>query len=460
MAGENLIIEVGSDMVRATVVKPGSTEIEARLGMAMVEVPAVDDTDLSAEAKAKDAAEYEEASDDSLTSTLKAIVSELRGLGYGDYSLVMASMPEDFVSMRILDLPVHDKKKAEEILPYELSDHIPWQASDVEFSAMMLGGDRTLAVSVLKSSLSSFIESFKGASIEPNWIGVSVLQKHRLLKGLLNGDGDASAIFVDEHSVTAVSGGNPYFFMRYGDETGLKLALAACEAELGEIKLIYATSFAKGTLESIGRESIESASVADDDSGAVSIAMEAQVGLKGSVNFRKGSFANRRVSGPVAKRLKVLIVLIIASAVMWGVFMGVKVRNLNLKGKALDKSLALSYAEVFPGKSPGIDALYRLEVKVKESSDRSVLSKTTVDVLDVLNKLGTFKSKGNVVEFHKVVIKNGKVTALCETSSITSVNEWKAALAEAGLFGDVAHSDIEKLSSGRVSFKLTFKVKG
>ncbi|MCK5237562.1 MAG: hypothetical protein KAR06_11360, partial [Deltaproteobacteria bacterium] len=297
--------------------------------------------DKSKEALADVRIEFDEGSE---SRALKNVLEELQEMGHSEFSFVMTTLPPRVVSLRNLDLPFEDKSKAEQILSFELADKLPWDINEMECACITPGGGRTIAAAVKKEELVNYLNVFKDAGVEPNWIGVALFSKELLLSNVEGGMLGLNA-FIDSNSIVASRDGNPVFFKNYNSDDELRFSIASLESRYGEIDRLFSSNGAKEKLSSFERTITSVDSFSYDGTEMASLKFQYEKGLKDTVNFRRGEFAFTERTKEETRSLKVGVVLLTLCLVLWLAFFAVKYTSIQSHSAAIDGSIANSYSE-------------------------------------------------------------------------------------------------------------------
>lgn len=437
MARLALIIEFGRTL-RAGVFKPGGTAVEF----------------------------FEAPLDDGAASAIDSLSRELRLKGFSGFSMILSSLPPQDVSMRLLDLPLADKKKLNAVLPFVTEDLFVGRTDDLALAGFPIGDGRSVAAAVGRAALRSHIATLKAAGLEPDWVGQSLFSKHLLLREGYDGPGVVA--LVDGESVV-VKEGELRFLKNVRDASMLGLALSALGEDGVEVKAFYATDKGAEMLSQLGIESTPAAgpeidgnirNIEDGKVGLFALASQWDKGLRDTVNFRRGEFAHTKESERAAKSLKAAGVLLAALCVAWGAYSYVRYRNLNFALTGLKGGIEASYRAMFPQETHATGAGFLLEAKIKELKDVKKIAIEGVDVLDAMMSLSeAAQGRPGKVRLYHLRVTPGRLVAQAETQSFELANAFKDALSKDPRLREVAVSDMKSTASGMVSFNLSASIK-
>lgn len=429
MASSLLIIEFCRDAVRAGVFKPGKTEpVES----------------------------FETPREGGLTAELKALTEEMRRRGLKGGLRTFVALDPALVSLRVVTLPFTDKDKLDEVIGFEAQDIFLKDVDALALASMPLGPGRAVAVAVEKTVLREHLAAFKEAGIYPEWIGLSMLSKDRVLKEALGAEG--SGAFLDDESLTVVKDGAPFLYKRISDVDDLRLAIAALEGEGADTVRFYAADRAVALLDALGVPYETAGKYSGGRAGVIAVAMHVGEGFKDGVNFRSGEFADTGRIEAAKRGLKTEIVLLAVLLVVWGGYAYLKNIYLDSSLKRLNSVIEGSYRELFPGETGATGATdfsYRLEAKLKALRDEKKIIGNGVDVPEVLRRISLAGGKEGAVRIYQASISQGKVIAGGETSSFDGANRFRDSMSRLKYFKEITLTDVKSSASGGVNFNIT-----
>ena len=254
---------------------------------------------------------------------LREALAKLESAGYADFQRVVLGLPASEVSMRVIDTPIVDKKKIEEILPVELSDALIGDTSELKFDSIRLADDRVLGVAVDKTLLSRYTDIMASSGMEPSRITVSLFSRDALLRGLLNGNGrgpgEVSALF-DGEAIVVIKDDRPLLYKEITGTTGaLALSIESLAEEGLAIDTFYATPEAGVQLEYSGIEPRPAGELKDGETGLMALAAEMAGESAAGLNFRSGNFVNRLESDAVRSGARLALLFFIVLVLSWSV---------------------------------------------------------------------------------------------------------------------------------------------
>ncbi len=426
-----LIIDIGIDVLRGCCLTPGSGD-----GRVCFEVPL---------------------KDDDFKAALSALTAEMEGAGWRSFSRVVLGIPADTLSMRVVELPITDRQKVEEILPFELEDRLVKGTGEFIFEAAPLSGGRTMALALEKSVLRQYLAALRDAGLEPYRVGCALLCKDRLLQKV--NTGKVPAAFLDNESIVISDGTEVVLYKKVAGPVDVQLALAEVESCGLEVKTFYCCGTAAEGLVPAGAE-VRGVSEWDERfTGVSALAMEAEEGQRGGVNFRKGEFADTVAFERARKGFKVTALLALLVAVLWGGFISLQSRRLSSEARQMKSEILSSYRRAFPAEKTVQEPLYQLEIKLKEQAGDIGLMGRGLDVLGNLRQLARAGGAAGVT-LYNISMSGKRVTAKGKARSFEKAELFKAELVKLKVFKTPALTDVKTSISGGVTFSIALDING
>lgn len=426
MARSLLVIEFCRDAVRAGVFKPGKTE-----PVEFLEAPRGEGT----------------------VAELKALMGEIGRRGFKGGLRTFVALDPALVSLRVVTLPFTDKDKLDEVIGFEAQDIFLKNVEELALASLPLGPGRAVAAAVEKTVLREHIAAFKSAGIDPEWIGLSMLSKDRVLREAIGGDG--SRAFLDGESLTVVKDGGPFLYKRISDVDDLRLSLAALEDEGVDIGHFYVVDRGATLMDALGVPYETFERFSGGRAGVMAVALHVGSGFKDGVNFRAGEFADTGRIEAAKRGFKTEIVLLAVLIAVWGGYAYLKNRYLDSSLRRLNSVIEGSYRELFPGETGATDFSYRLEAKLKALRDEKKIIGNGVDVAEVLRQVSLAGGKEGTVRIYQASVSQGKITASGETSSFDGANRFRDSMSRLKYFKEITLADVKSSASGGVNFNIT-----
>ena len=443
MAKEIFILDIGVDSVRAGIFSPKKTE------PIYINTHPILRKNISSERE-------------EIKSAISSLLAAANEKGFREFEKVLVAIPPDEISMRILSIPFKDRKKIQDILPFELSGLLPHDVKEMIVDAIPIGDGKVITASLEKARLKKYLEMLKEFGLDPYWLGSTIFSMGKLLNGANKG----TAAFVGNESFMVVSDGEPRFFKPLKEINELKIGLIYLESEGIHIDKVYSVDENIKDLKSLlPKIDIKNVSLPwncpPDGAGLYALSLHLQKKMEGTINFRKGEFAYTKESNAVKKNLKFtgVLVLIITVLMMGNVY-------LKYKGLARDfitarDALRGAYLELFPGETKVLDELYQLEAKANKLKGELEITSGGISVLEIMKELS--KAGGNNsnfrVKFNEVNIAEGRMTVRGETDSFEIANILKDRLIKENYFKDILLTDLKTKAGGGAAFSLSITLK-
>lgn len=426
MARGLLVIEFRWDAVRAGVFKAGKTEPVEFFETPRGEGPGAE---------------------------LKALMGEIRRKGFKGGMRTFVALDPALASLRVVALPFSDKDKLDEVIGFEAQDVFLKNVEDLALASLPLGSGRAVAVAVEKTVLREHLAAFNEAGIDPEWIGLSMLSKDRVLKEI--GGGQDPGAFLDAESLTVMKDGAPFLYKRITDADDLRLTLAALEEEGVDIGRCHAADSAAALLDTLGVPCETAGRFSGGRAGVIAAAMHLAEGFKDGVNFRSGEFADTGRIEAAKRGFKTEIILLAVLVAVWGGYAHLKNRHLDESLRRLNSAIEGSYRELFPGETGATDFSYRLEAKLKALRDEKKIIGAGVDVAGALRRISLAGGKEGPVRLHQARISGGKVTAAGEASSFDGANRFRDSMSRLEYFKEITLTDVKSAAAGGVDFSIS-----
>jgi type II secretory pathway component PulL len=409
-----------------------------------------------------------------LRDAVTVLLEEMESEGFKDFKRVLLGLPGHLASLRVLKLPFTDADKAEEVLAFELADTLVEDPDSLVFGALPLEGGRTLAVTIEKDVIESTLKTFEELGLTPDWLGLPLLYKDRLLRALHTKP--SVAAFVDARSITVLKNGSAAHYGYLSDSTDLKFSLAALEGEGIIVEDFYLTEmtadWVKGieSVDSLDAERVHITDYIDEFAGLNALTIFAgeasgTAGKKGTLNFRKGAYIDKRVYESTKRSFRVATILIVLVAFFWGINIYTRLQVPVQESARIESALFSAFSSLFPNDA-AVDPLYQMEVKLKELKKEKEFVGGGIDVLERLKSLsrvapGESSLKGrDEVRLYEVKMHKERVVARGETASFDHADRFKESLAATGEYKDISLTDVKSKVDGSVSFSIALTLQG
>ncbi len=386
---------------------------------------------------------------------LEELLAPWRAKSTGD-RIILSLQPTEF-SLREIDLPIAERKKAREIIPLELKGETALDGEEVVYEALPLQTPICAAIWSGIKRLEPLIGRLAEVGLDPEVVTSPMFTWHHLLQEGESGD----LAITDGEAVAIYRGGKPVYLrpLPRGGETPLATTLAALELSKG---ITVEQIFSIGT----GEVSAESAPLPITPSLAgcfpgdpsatrdLASAYSAAADLAGGdpVNFRRGplSYVRRRIE--LQRKLRLtwglaagLIILIFAEA-------GVRYYLLQRDLKSVESSIARIYRQAFPKRSKAVDEIAEMKAEIRRLGSAS--SQVT---LVSIKRLAEAKGE-DISEIYEVEVEGAGVSGKGIARSVQAVNDFKARCTP--LFGAFDVNELKSRPDGSTGFSFRGGVKG
>lgn len=443
MAREILILDIGVDSVRAGIFSPKKTE-----PLYLHTHPIIRRNTASGREEIK--------------SAISSLLTTANEKGFREFEKVLLAIPPDEISMRIISIPFKDRKKIQDILPFELSGLLPHDVKEMIVDAIPIGDGKVITAALEKVRLKKYLEMLKEFGLDPYWLGSTIFSMGKLLNGANKG----TAAFIGNEFFMVVSDGEPRFFKPLKEINELKFGLIYLESEGIHINKVYSVDENIKDLKSLLPQiDIKNVSLPwncpPDGAGLYALSLHLQKKMEGAINFRKWEFEYTKESNAVKKNLKFtgVLALIIGVLLMGNVYL--KYKGLVRDFITARNALRGAYLELFPGETKVLDELYQLEAKSNKLKGELEITSGGIGVLEIMKELS--KSGGNSgdirVKFNEVSIAEGRMTVKGETDSFESANILKDRLVKENYFKDILLTDLKTKAGGGTAFSLSITLK-
>ncbi len=396
-----------------------------------------------------------------ISTTLSSMLDYLKERGYRDFSRVFLSLPPRALSLRVVELPMDDPRKIEEVIPFEIGDLLLGDPSEMIISALQLHSSKVMAVAVEKEILRHYLEVFSSFGIDPSWVGTSLFSMRYLLQEDTHRAGNLGIVIGD--TFTVLFEGKPVFYKDFYGKDELILIEGYLKKEGIYPDRLVATEENAGILREVfDGIDIEVLSLPGDVSleyaGVTALARHIEHGLEGSVNLRKGEFGYTKEARALRRAVVTTGVLVGMIVLIGGVDFYLRYRELSEELSLYRKALTEEYMALFPKESRVPDALYQLRAKLMEmEKDLEILNRKK-GVLDIMNSLARMDNLD--VTFYELHAGERRVVAKGETDSFDSANRLRELLRGMDGIREVSLADVKAGTDGRTRFSVAMVLGG
>ena len=397
-----------------------------------------------------------------IKSAISSLLTTAREKGFKEFEKVLVAIPPDEISIRILSIPFEDRKKIQDILPFELSGILPQDVKEMIVDAIPIGNSKVIAAALEKIRLKKYLEILKEFGLDPYWLGSTIFSMGKLLNGVNNG----TAAIAGDGAFAVLSDGEPIFFKPLKGIDELKMGLIYLESEGIHIDKIYSVEEKikdlKSLLPKIDIKNVPlPGNCPPEGAGLYALSLHLQKNMEGAINFRRGEFEYTRESDVVKKSLKFtgMLVLIIAGLLFGNIYL--KYKTLSNELMAAKGALKEAYIELFTGETKVVDELYQLEAKVNKLKGDLEITSGGISVLEIMKELSKAGENNSnfSVKFNEANMAEGRITVRGETDSFESANILKERLIKGNYFKDILLTDLKTMAGGATAFSLSITLK-
>lgn len=396
-------------------------------------------------------------------SDLTEILRELVPMAGDDCRIVLA-LPFSRLFSREIDLPIRDRRKFREVLPFELKGETALETDELVFDGVPLGDGKVLAVWGKKRELAALIAAAAAGGAEPEIVTVPLLHWVHLLPE----EGRSVCIAVTDGTALAVyCDGEPLFFRALVEaDRGKEVTGTLAALEIGKgiaVERVYLHgAAARGGDSAITGISLTVAGglsvafggddgAARDGAGVWALAQAIFAGE--AADFRSGELAYTKGREKAQRQLRLPFLLAAVLALLLIVDAGIRYYLVKKDLASLDASIGAVYREAFPDRKKGVDEAAELRAEIRKLGGGAGGGV----VLTVLKKLA--EAKGDeIAGLFEADIDGDQVRIKGDARSAQAVTDFKARLG--GVLASVEVGEIKSRPDGGVTFSLRGSLKG
>lgn len=360
----------------------------------------------------------------------------------------LLSIHSSHLSMRILDIPITERKKLKEVVTLQADELFVQGTEGLSIDAVALKGGKAAVVAVSRDYLADQLRSLRDAGIEVAWAGPALLSKGLVLSKLEKGEGTAA--LVDDDSLTVISSGEPIFFKHLDSTDDLLLSVAALEADGVKIDRFYSagqTSLAQAAgieARPAGRDL--------DNTSLLAVALQSREGLKESMDFLKWH-ADPGQEALARKRAVLAWALLCVLVLSWGAYSYLRYQNIRAELSDIEASMERGFQTAFPGEKPK-DPGYALEVKLKEMARQREVISGRIDTLRAFLELSEAAS-GADVRVYEFEASGKRIDMKSEAPSYEEASSFRERASRGSYFKKVSITETRPGQNGRIRFTLS-----
>ena len=392
--------------------------------------------------------EYFSCSRPVFADAIKELVGELAGKGLKPVKTLL-SIHSSLLSLRLLDIPIQDRRKLQEIISLQAEDFFVRGTSSMVMDGAPLKGGKAAIVGVDKEELTAQLKALNDFGIGASWAGPALLSKDRVLRKLQKNE--AAAALIDDDSITVVRDGQACFFKHLDSADDLQLSLAALDADAIKVERFYSAGM-NGFADKADIEA-EKAPAGYEHPSLLAVALHFKEGLRGSVDFLE-RHGDPKAESSLNFRRKAAVVFFAALVLSWGVYVYLRHQNMTAEMKSATVAMEAGFKELFPGEAPK-NPEYALEVKLSELVREKQVLSGRVSPLDAMIELSKAAPVGGGLRVYETALAGGTVNLTSEAVSFDEAVAFRESLTRSGLFKNVTITDTKPAQNGRVRFGLS-----
>ncbi len=364
---------------------------------------------------------------------------------------IILSLPAALFSMREIELPLGERKKARDILPLELKGEIALESDDLIFEALPLEAGTYAALWCNATRLAPHIARLADAGLDPEIVTSPLFSWHHLLPA-----GDSTCALTDGEAAAIYRGRTPVYLRALpgGIDKNLDATLAAVELAKGiTVEQLFSLAGSGGDAVVSGSAPLPispalAACFPSDTAAARDLASAyaaaADLMTNDPVNFRRGPLTFVRRTLELRRKLRLTAALAIAALLLLFAESGVRYYLLQKDLTSVEASIRKIYGEAFPKRSKAVDEVAEMKAEIKRLGASS-----SQGVLAVLKKLSDAKGE-DLTELYEIDIDGSQVSGKGVARTLQGVNDFKARCAP--LFGGFEVSELKSRSDGATGF--------
>ena len=433
-----------------------------------------------------------------LSGALERLATEMDLTG----TICSVSLPPGSVSYRTIQLPFSDRKKIQQVLPYEIEPQLPYPVEDLVIDYYIMSPHRSdhsdlIAASVQKTSLETLLAVLTPLGIDPVTITSAGFTTALCLAEtdvqpadwiLADSDGiDLSLFFVEAGNLkltraTRLPASNKErpaadifrqihrSLLAYQDTASPDFAPEAVFTNLTDLlesnhqpadPMLAGLPLKKVDLaDRLSPREIETAghlSAPGLDDNALALGYLETSGFKG-LNFRRGPFEKKKQWREHRKHIIGSGALALLLLILFFTNILIDAYYLDKQAERLDRETTAVFKTALPDVKRIVDPLQQMRIKLAKTKQQLTFPLETgrrARIIDLLKTISTRIPNQTDVEMTRVVIGQDNILISGNTDTFNTVDDIKTRLEKAEAFQKVVISSANLEKSGnRVNFKL------
>ncbi len=382
---------------------------------------------------------------------------------------IIASIPGERFSQRLLHFPFSDRKRLEKALPFELEDSVPYALDDVVIDHLVVGetaqdgkgkGETpVLGIMLPKTVLRQRLDLLAAGGLDPQAIVPSLI-----------GLAAVSRMVPTEGAVLLVAGSD-LCLKNNGTVIALR-SFSASPATGGAAHTLKALETAHGVhvgkVLVLDRENpvgwedlgLDLEHVAPEFNGKkAEEPVSLGLALSGEINFRKDEFAYRPAGEGTRKKKRTLIIAGALAVMLAAANLGVKFTMVQSSYGKLDREIKGIYQQLFPQEAMPGDPVRFLRDKLANARKQFGVLGSGNSALDAMRAVTEGVPKEVRVSFSEFNLEGDRLKLQGDAPSFESVDKIKAELLKVPQFEEVTVLDMRMGVDNKVKFRLDIKIK-
>jgi len=402
----------------------------------------------------------------STEAELVAVLKERSGDWAG--AKIVASIPGERFSQRLLHFPFSDRKRLEKALPFELEDSVPYDLDDVVIDHLVVGdiakdgkakGETpVLGIMLPKKVLRQQLDVLAAGGLDPQAIVPSLIGLAAISRMVPT---EGTVLLIAANDLCLKNNGTVIALRSFSAQAtgGAAHTLKALETAHGiqvEKVLVLGREHPAGWADlGIALEQVAPEYNGKKAEEPVSLGLA----LSGEINFRKGEYAFRLADEGTRKRKRTLIIAGVLAAMLAAANLGVKFTMVQAGYGKLDREIKGIYQQLFPQEPVPGDPVRYLRDKLANARKQFGVLGTGSSALDAMRAITEGIPKEVRVSFSEFNLEGDRLKLQGDAPSFESVDKIKAELQKVPQFGEVTVLDTRMGVDSKVKFRLDIKIK-
>jgi general secretion pathway protein L len=389
------------------------------------------------------------------------VLNELAAVVEREEKIYLSLDPKNLF-FRELELPIPDRRKQREVLPFELKGETALDTDALIFDALPTHEGRVIAVWGVEAELESRIKELKDAELEPQIVGSSLFSWEFLIQGTI---GEGSVALSDGRSLAVYSDRKPVLFRSFGEGNAaeeITRTLALLEVGKGiRVEQVFlhgpaavgssfsvrgqsaAVSFTPLPVTGAFAASFPGENTALEYAGAWAFATASLHGEP--LNFRHGRLVYTAGRELMKRKLRLTALLAALFILLLMAETGLRYYFVKRDLSSVNASIGHIYREVFPSRKKAVDEVSELKSEIRRLGGGLAGQET----LPSMSAIAMAKGDG-ISGVYELEIGGGQVILKGDARSFQAANDFKSRLAS--LCTSANLNEVKSRPDGSVSF--------